>query len=444
MMPSHTIRQLKGGALDCLVYGMTWEHVGGASPERRSAQRVKARKATHYIAAHEGSSVVGLARIHGNLQRTGTKPKKGSQRRYYSAGVLFAMQRPEGVYVSSLNLQEDGIWLIASHDGAVIPGYDVVVDDAGKVQEALQLLQERYDGAQLVDVQELNLTEAKSAPYARLIEVKTSTQSIPNWIKIAAAVIVVYGVYTEGLAQWDEYQADKVQVPTQQFDYNLERSKQLDTWQGTIHTDTVEELQTVLIRIGELPLAFGGWSLVSNECLPKPGEWVCSADYKLINGGSNVTFKSLAPTSCQVKFVDLLKAQLLCRIPVHRKTLNRLDVEEPDVINLDFIARVQSILPVFSEVTVSLKTKVDVPNLVVTNDQGNRITLTPVGPETPQTHVPGKQTFSYVGPMRSLTVMPMSNFSVIDKITITVRDLTEPTFNTSAIRAELSGVMYVQ
>ncbi len=466
MMPSCTLRPLNGGALDWLVFGMAWEHVGGARPERRSLQRAKARQATHYIAAHEGSAATGLARLPVEAAQAKVRARTKAQRRYISAGVLFAAKRPNGVYVAQLDLQEDGIWLIASHDGVVIPGYDVVLDDAERVSEAITRLLQRYADAQSVETVQPTLEEARGNLQARLAQVKTSTQVIPPWMKVAAGLMLAYGLYTEGQSLWDEYQAeqDLVQNPTQHFDFNSERSKQLDAWQSGIHLDGPEGLRDVLRQIGSLPKGFDGWTLAFNgskpsiSCRPITTGWNCKALYSRTALGTNESFRSgyevfkrryelseiQSSTLCAVGWVDLEKAQLTCQFSSKRRPLDRMAVDQTEAVNLGFIAQVQRVMLAFREVKVEPRTALKMDNPVVVSQRGDRLSLAPSRMETPQAHVPGVQGFSYFGPLRSLTVIPLTASSVIRSIDVQRIDLTDPTLNTSALRAELKGEMYVQ
>jgi len=454
MMRSSTLRQLNGGAKDWVVYGMAWEHVAGARPERRSLQRAKAQKATHFIAAHEGSAATGLARLALGL---GTA-KAGAQRRYISAGVLFASTRPKGVYFGQLDLQEDGIWLIASHDGVVIPGYDVVLDDVARVEEAVSKLNARYADTQRVDITPATSNEAQGVLQARLTLVKSSSQLIPTWMKVAAGVLLAYGLYSEGRSLWDEYQAEQelAQNPAQHFDFNVERAKQLDAWQTKIHVDSPHGLRAVLHHIGKLPLDVGGWLLSTGvsmaagvsaqtiQCRPDSSGWNCTALYSRTLRGTNESFKQSAPPWCSVGWIDLQKAQLKCHIEVVRGTLDRMATEQADAINLGFIPQVQRVMSAFREVKVDPAVAIPFDSPVVVNQRGDRIILTQNGPENPRAHVPGKQSFAYYGPLRSLTVLPMTSATVIKSIDVQRVDLTDPTLSTSALRAELKGEMYVQ
>lgn len=453
MVPLSTLRQV-GGALDWLVYGMTWEHVGGARPERRSSQRAKALKATHFIAAHEGFPAVGLAR----LASRSAKVRAKSQRRYASAGMLFATRRPKGVYVAQLDLQEDGVWLIASHDGVVIPGFDLVLDGAVQVSEAIDLLRQRHHDVQLVDITQPTQEELKNQSQARLIVVKTSAQLIPTWMKVSAALLIVYGLYSEGQNWWDEYQAeqDLAQNPTQQFDFNVERAKQLDVWQSNIRLDSPQNLVEVMQAIGELPMGFGGWTLTTGlsmaagvsasaiQCLPTTRGWSCTALYSRTPSGTNESFKRFAPSQCAVGWVDLEKAQIKCEFNATRHTLDRLKIDRAETTNLVFIPQVQRVMLAFREVKIDPWIVVSQPNPVVVNQRGERITLMPSGHETPQAHVPGKQSFSFSGPLRSLTVLPLTASSVITSINVKRVDVSDPTLNSSALSADLKGEMYVQ
>jgi hypothetical protein len=453
MIPLSTLRQV-GGALDWLVYGMTWEHVGGARPAQRSLQRAKACKATHFIAAHEGFSAVGLARMEPLAIKTKTK----SRRRYSSAGMLFASRRLKGVYCGQMDLLEDGIWFIASHDGVVIPGFDLVLHDADQVSEAIARLGERYSDVQQVDVTQPTLEELKSQSQARLSVVKTSAQQIPTWMKVSAVVLIAYGLYTEGQGWWDEYQAeqDLAQNPTQQFDFNVERAKQLDAWQSTIRLDSPQGLEDVLQMIGSLPMGFGGWTLATGlmmangvsaaaiECVPTASGWSCTALYSRTAAGTNASFKISAPKQCTVGWVDLEKAQINCAFSATRQTLDRQRIERPETINLDYIPKVQSVLLAYREVKIDPWTRVTLANPTVVNQRGDRVTLTPSGSETPKSHVPGKQGFSFIGPLGSWTVLPLTGASVIKKIVIRRVDVSDPTVSTSALSAELKGEMYVQ
>ena len=460
MISASTIREVSSGSIDWLVYGMTWEHVSGARPERRSLQRAKARKATHFVAAHEGSSAVGLARVASPVGKVSAK----KSRRYTSAGAMFASRRPKGIYVAQLDLGE-GIWLIACHDGVVIPGFDLVLDGADEVNEAITRLRERHDDVHLVEISAFSLDDVKKNLHGRLVLVKTSAQAIPTWMKVSAVVLLGYGLYSEGQSWWDEYRAEQelVDNPAQQFDFNVERAKQLDTWQSGIQLDGPEGLRNVLRRIGTLPKGFGGWTLTTGvsmaagvstsaiACVPNTSGWACTALYSRTALGTNESFRSgyehlknPVEGQCVVGWVDLEKAQLACQFGAQRHSLDRMAVERTEAINLKFIPQVQRVMLAFREIKIDPRTAVSLANPVVVNGRGDRISLAPSGPRTPQAQVPGKQVFSYSGPLRSLTVLPLTYSSLITHINVQRLDVTDPTLNTSALRAEVKGEMYVQ
>jgi hypothetical protein len=142
--------------------------------------------------------------------------------------------------------------------------------------------------------------------------------------------------------------------------------------------------------------------------------------------------------------VDLEKAQINCAFSATRQTLDRQRIERPETINLDYIPKVQSVLLAYREVKIDPWTRVTLANPTVVNQRGDRVTLTPSGSETPKSHVPGKQGFSFIGPLGSWTVLPLTGASVIKKIVIRRVDVSDPTVSTSALSAELKGEMYVQ
>jgi hypothetical protein len=441
MNVTSVLRPISDDDLDCLVFGMEWSPIIGARPERESAERAKAAKATHMVFAGANATVVGLARL------PSEKHKKGlDARKLYSAGVLFAESHPQGVHAATVTVEDGTYWVIASHDGTVVAGTDLLCEERDEAEAIIADLHERYTGLRIADPSRLALDPSKKPPSARLQPIKSSLESIPRWVKITAVVFGLFVLVDQGTARWKKYKLEKDEAEnTEQYvDATVEWSKALDSWQKGIRPDGEAGLVFLFNAVGDTPMSIGGWRLFEIDCLPSEKGWQCKAIYKRSILGTNISLLMGKPPKAQVGWITPDMAETNWTETYSRPQLDRLKIESVEDISIRYVSNLQKVFPAFKQVKISPRTSAAVPAPVVQNARGeNRAIPNPPG-NSKVAHIPGVQAVTFEGPLRSLAVLPLTPNTVLKSIHVKVADQTDPTLTNSMLQVDLKGDMYVQ
>jgi len=441
MVANIVIRPMEDSSNEFLVFGMTWEPVIGSRPERESIERVKGWKATHYIPAGDHSTMVGLVKLPAEKKR-----KKKEKRSLYSPAIIFAESHPVGAHGLTVDLQDGSTWVIASHDGVVISGTDVVCETRDDAALVIASLKDRYPEVKMGVSKALSPPSSKHTNTALLREVKTSLESIPPWMRYAFIVLFALIAYDKGTDLWRKHAAaqDQALNVEQYVDTSAEWKKALDIWQKGIRVDGPVGLTALFENLLETPIQVEGWGLRSIECIPSTKGWSCTGNYDRLVLGTNISLFVGAPKGWRVNWQSLDKASLSWDIGAPLTILNRLNIGSNENTNIQYLSQLQNVYPAFKQMQVGVRTVAPVPAPTVTNSQGeHRAVPTPEKIE-PSTHVPGVRKLLFVGPLRSLSVLPITETTSIKYILVKITDYIDPTINNSMLSAELSGEMYVQ
>ncbi|EPG9766455.1 hypothetical protein M0K88_004699 [Escherichia coli] len=439
MANSHFILPIADDDSECLVFGLTWSAVIGPRPAKESIERVRSARATHYVPAGE-STVVGYITL-----KTAKRAPSSRARSLYSAAVVFAEAHPQGLHALVARINEDHYWLIASHDGVVISGTDGLFDSYEEAEQSIQLLRARYTDIRIAN-ESLSLDANKKPATAKLIELKTSFRALPLWLRVSCAAVLAYAVLDQGLSAWQRHvkALEAANSIESSVDAVGEWDNALNKWQDGVLVDGQTGLNNLLEQAGGTPLKLGGWTLQHMNCKAVRAGWGCTGSYFRQANATNTSLKLALPTGWTVSYKDLYKAETQWQLPATRKTLDRLAIGQTEEDALRYSSMLQGALAAFKTVTISPRVQASVPTPTYTASTGETLSI-PAPENAPlSARVPGRTALDFDGPLRSLTVLTVTDNTTIKQLTVEVHDYIDPTVNSSLLTGHLLGDMYVK
>jgi hypothetical protein len=439
-----------------LVFGLSWAVVVGHRPDREAVSVARKARASHYVPPGSHSSVVGYVRFpRRSTDQTGLKlverlkggkSRQAAQSSWFSAAQTFADRFPKGVHAFVLKLSEERYWLVASQDGEVIPGNDRVYDTASEAEQALTELRKEYKNVTDATAEEVNLRHPTTA--ARLVELKHPLLALPSWMRWGAAAVGAVFFMGQVPAIWQSLTAgSNTDQPVQvQVDAAAAWKKQLDQWQKTVRLDGINGFQALLRDVGSVPMKMGGWSLTSVDCSPYPVGWKCSGIYDRGAAGSrtNSSLVSELPAGWTVQWQKIDKAKVNWAFAATRSTLDRAALEDRAVIDGQLTSQIQAIYAAFKVAVISDTSRADVPVPTYIDSEGQQVAV-PYSADLPAgSRIPALMSLEFEGPLRSMTVLPLTASSVIKNFNLQVQTSKEPALATSPLTAKVKGMFYVQ
>lgn len=434
------IEQLTGNAW--LVFGgIKWKPLIGSSLPGKSQKEAVAVKATHFVAAGAHSAAVGT------IQLPEERAKK-TARKLYSAAAIFALSHQTGAMIAREEMRDGKFWVVGCQDGMVSKGTDIVCT-AAEADEIIADFQNRHASAVVVSGSETDLTQYLSEK-TELQPVKSAIEKLPKPLKIGIAVVLCLMLADTGWSHWKKYQIQKLREQNiEQFvDANAEWAKTLDEWAKTVKVDGRPGLASIYDDIGRIPLDIGGWKLAEISCSPVVQGWSCTATYKRSVIATNYSFKSGLPEGWVATWDGLTSAKGTWVISTPRQSLVRADIAPVSQFSVDYVSQLQQVLFAYRIVELSPPVKVAIPNpTVIQVSQGHSEAIqVPYPQDNPKgIEIPSKQAFVFKGPLRSLSVLPLVNESVIKTIKVVVEmRAVNPTLRDSVFMAEMTGDFYVK
>ena len=439
-MSDVNIKQLTPGAW--LVFGgLKWRPLIGSGLSGKSQKEAEAVKATHYVAAGSHSAAVGTIQL----------PKESSYkpaRKLYSAAAIFAISHQNGAMISRENMGDGMYWVVGCHDGMVSKGTDVICTEA-EADEIVIDLKNRYENATEVTDSDVDPTHYLNET-TQLLPVKSMLQKVPTSAKVVVCVLLCVMLIDSGWGYWKKYQMRKLREQNieQYVDAHAEWAAALDDWAKSVKLDGQSGLQTVYSSMGQIPPDIGGWKLSVGECKPGRKGWSCTARYKRTVLGTNATFLANLPEGWTATWGDLTTAIGNWEIQTTRKQLSRPALTPVAQFNVNYISKLQRVLFSYRLVTLLEPAKVAItaPTVVqVTNGKTEVIPIPYPQENTKGIEIPSKQAFTFTGPLRSLSILPLIDDAVITSLKVEVETrAVEPSLRDSIYMATMTGDFYVQ
>lgn len=444
MHTSYVVLPLNDEDREYLVFGLDWDVVIGHKQEKESIARARNANATHYVLPGGHSSVVGYVRF-----PTRKKVRGMQEKTWFSAAQIFADAHPNGVHTCIAQIDDDHYWVVAAQDGEVIPRRDTVFESQAQALDALAILKEQHPNA----IHVTGFKQGEPTAAARMIELKHRLAALPIWSRVALGVIAAVIVFDKGSDLIGAMSGNEREQRTEVVvDAAAAWSAQLDRWQKTVQVDGPHGFMALLTQLNQVPIKLGGWPLASLECLPYPAGWKCSALYSRGDAGTstNQSLSAALPAGWAVEWMELDKgkvgsAKVSWALSAARTALDRSKLEDSVYVQGAYTSQIQAVYAAF-KVAVAPKalSRADVQAPTYTNANGQIASVAYTDALPASSRVPVLKGFQFDGPLRSMTVLPLTQYSVIKTFSIKVADSIEPSLANSHLTAAVTGVFYVQ
>lgn len=440
-MSETIIHQLSSDS--ALVFGgVEWQSLIGNHLAKKSYKAAKLNRATHFIAAGKHSSAVGTLRLP-------TEAKQPRKRKLYSAGAAFALSHSTGAVISKTQVEEGDLWyVIASHDGVVIAGTDIICD-ASEAKTLIESFFQRYTNG--VEVEADFDTTTLLNDRTELAPVKTAWQKVPPQVKLMFVVSAALLAANTAWTHWKSYERQKARemFSAQSYDAHTEWAQALDQWASTKAVDGQAGLLQLLDTIQDIPPVVGHWRLIEAGCSAISSGWTCSARYNRTVLATNASFRAAAPKKWVVTWDGLNNAVGTWATAVNRETIDRTKLVTAADFGVSYISNVQVALPSFRKVEIKppVEVHIQAPKVSQRDVNGNDTMVdVPYPYNAPEgIEIPKAQEFIFNGPLRSILALPVTAYTSIKQLRFTVDErLKVSNVRESVLTAELSGESYVK
>lgn len=420
--------------------GIAWKPLIGSNLAGQSEKFAVSNKATHYVAAGEHSAAVGTIKLPADKQED-----KG--RNFYSAAAVFAQAHQSGVLITTQEMLDGRVWVVAAHDGVVVRDTDTLLSHA-EAQELIADVKRRHANAVVIkgEFETLQYLNSKS----QLVPVRNALQKIPKPVKIFVVFLVLLMVFDTSWTQYKKYEIRQARAldTSQYVDAHAEWTNALNQWATAVKPDGRSGLINLYVELGKTPMKIGGWSQSEASCTRAPNGWSCSARYEAGVNATNLSFIQNMPKGWTATWDGLTAAIGSWSVNVERKSINRASIQKISDFSLVYISSLQQILPAFKKVTLASPTAVAVPEPQVYINRGQGEELVPVpypDANTAGIELPSVQTFEMEGPLRTMAVLPLINETVIKQLRFVVGSHgSVPSLRDSIYTAKLTGEIYVR
>lgn len=424
-----------------LVFGgITWQPLLGSNLARQSEKLASSKKATHFVAAGEYSAAVGTIQL--------PEEKKGhTQRNLYSAASVFAQAHQSGLLITTQEMPDGRLWVVAAHDGIVVRDTDILLSVA-EAQELIEKIKQRHSKAVVIkgEFDTLQYLNNKS----KLRPVRNTLQKIPKPVKIFVIFLLLLMVFD---TLWNEYKKYKIRqeraLETSQYvDAHAEWTKALNWWASTVKPDGRSGLINLYIELGKTPMKIGGWNQSETSCARAPNGWSCSARYEAGVNATNLSFIHNMPKGWTATWNGLTTAIGSWSINVERSSIKRANIQKVSDFSLLYVSSLQKVLPGLKKVSLSppVVVQVPAPQVYINRGHGEELVTIPYPDENNDgIEFPQVQTIEVEGPLRTMAVLPLINDTVIKKLRFEVGSQgAAPSLRDSIFTATLTGEIYVR
>lgn len=415
--------EVPGGAV--LVFGMRWFPLVGSRIDVLARKRAREARASHYVHGGTRAAAVGCVRMRG-------RPKA-----CYSAAQVFAHAHPHGTAAGLLLLDDNRTWLVASQDGAVMTRADRIYASAQLAMSRLVELDELYPGlSRGLEQLQINTLAASLDPAASLWQVGTYIGRIPGPVR-GAAVLLLFAVLVP--QAWHAWRARGPMAAghAEKPDPAQAWTSALSGYAASMPVHSAEQLGKVFGSLRQLPTFLRGWALQSARCRPQARDWSCSASYgRIAPDATNREFAAAMPAQRKPVFKQLDHANLDWRVVAGPSlSVNPASLARPAETDILFGSTLQRIRPAFAQIAMSEPAALSVPAPL--DAQGRPL---PAPVDLPRLR---RRNLNLRGPLRSFALLAHPAATVAwSEVALSVGSVRVPTVGTSAITAQLQGVVY--
>ncbi len=424
-----------------LVFGgITWKPLIGSNLAGQSEKFAVTSKATHFVAAGEHSAAVGIIKL-------SAIRAKEEGRAFYSAAAVFAQAHQSGVLITTQEFPNGRVWIVAAHNGVVISDTDVLLTNI-EAEALIAEIKSRHKNAIEIEGEFETLQHLNSK--TQLIAVRNAFQKIPNSLKLFAGFLVILLIADTFWSQYKQYKKREAREleASQYIDAHSEWENALHKWAASIKPDGRVGLIGVYEDLGNTPMKVEGWNLSEANCATSPLGWDCSARYEAGVGATNLGFKQNMPTGWTASWDGLTGAIGSWSTKVERSSIDLAAMQAIQDFSLYYISSLQRVLPALRKVELSppAHASIPAPEVYMNRGQGEELVTVPYPTDnTAGIELPSVQTFEIEGPLRTLSVLPMIDNSVIKKLRFIVGSQgSTPALRDSIFTAKLTGEFYVR
>lgn len=424
-----------------LVFGgIAWKPLIGSNLSAQSEKVAAANKSTHFVAAGEHSAAVGTIKLPAD------KAKEKS-RTFYSAAAIFAQAHQSGVIISTLLFADGRTWVVAAHDGVVVRDTDVLFASAEEAQELVTEIKQRLNGVEIKpDFETLQYLNIRT----QLLPVRNAFQKIPTPVKVLIVFLLLLVTVDTSWSQYKKYKIRKAREleAAQYIDAHAEWTAALNKWASMVKPDGRQGLINLYVELGGTPMKIDGWNLAEASCSSVASGWACSARYEAGVNATNLSFVNNMPRGWTASWDGLTTAIGSWTAQVERKSIDRAKIQKIPDFSLRYISALQRVLPGLKKVELAPPVTVPVaaPEVYVNRGHGQELVAVPYPSEnTVGIERPSVQTYVIEGPLRTISVLPLINETVIQQLRFVVGGVGSiPTLRDSIFTAKLVGEIYVR
>jgi hypothetical protein len=421
--------------------GVAWKPVIGSGLTAQSEKVAAASKATHFVAAGEHSAVVGTTKI--------PAPKlKEKGRAFYSAAAIFAQAHPSGIQIYSQEFPGDDVWVVASHDGVVLSDTDVLLTQQ-EADELVATIKQRHSLAVVV-TSEFEFDAMHLNARTQLKPVRNVLQKIPTSAKFLIVILTLLLVVDTSMSEYKKYKIRKAREleASQYIDAHAEWTNKLNQWALTVKPDGRQGLINIYFEMAAAPMKIGGWNISEATCLTSAIGWDCNARYEAGVGATNLSFQENLPKGWTASWGGLTTAVGNWAVKVDRKSIDRAKIQKIPDFSLVYISALQRVLPAMKKVELSPPSPAPIkePQVYINRGNGEELVSVPYPVEnTVGIELPKIQTLDIEAPLRTMTVLPLIDDTVIKQLRFIVgSQRTVPTIRDGLFTSKLIGEIYVR
>lgn len=389
-----------------LVFGLRWLSMVGEKSSPQTKQLAKKEKANHWVVAGTTFTAIGLK-----------KKRAAIKKELYSAAVCYALLYPKGVHAAIYKINETHYWLVGCQEGTPMSRADVLFNSPDEVSAALDLLKQQYMGLHVsASFDELTnfvaLIATRSLQKAELYTLKRRLWPSAFLLSLCIALIVWWRL--------DLNQAEAASSEPEIDPY-------LSYWETQqIQPNGSDALRQLILFWERLPLQLAEWQLQDSSCEAKNTLWRCKHRYvTTTDTATALDLEARLPEGWTIQETSMQQVVL--------QSQNTYEVGQErwrtaDEVRLGLLSQLQHIRPAFQALRLVEPTPL-VPTIT------SHAQYVPIF----------TQALHFEGPLRSSALLlDVDNALHWSRATLTYRPQVIPSLKSSALQANLQGMVYVR
>jgi hypothetical protein len=413
-----------------LVFGLRWYVLLGGNGLHMASRYARQFRASHTVVLGQPPALVGVASIPGARQVTTLHSAAANVARIYASGT----------HALILPVAQHGWWLVAVHEGLPIARTDRFYATREEAGLAIDELRHAYPVLVLLgasgqpDAPTLAQIESASTAVGRLVKAPRFVQH-RGWLRatVAGAAIAI-GAY--GYQHFMYAAAPEKAEQSGAIDNALVWRQQVQNSLKGLVVHGVPGLNQLFASIAQTPVQQGGWVLSQLVCHAAYAQWHCQAHYRrTARAADSRALLTNPPQGGRVHFPSIDAAQVSWAPAVHSMALSVVRLPSAQYSEKLWLSAMQRLKMAFSSLDVEPPVALKISAPLGSNGL-------PLGRPANVALYSSRQVYAK-GPLRSMTLLfPHSRFMFWRSFKVSVSPNPSPAARTSALMAELQGVLY--